>query len=229
MLKKDSFQPDLEWWILMWLAERPVSLDELVPYVSAKSSETPLRINAVVELVREGLAAVVERPIHSEECVVWDVAGQVLVDRLVGALRFDRPWSSRICVRATSFGTSRALAREARLDLVRARILVDSWDDWVPLRQMDSFALDVSRPSRRKGVVLTVVRQLLDDGLGELGEVGDCGFSAWELAPKDAIERLSESFMVDDNDLHAGYAVWFKGSDAGVTLGETLSGTLTDG
>lgn len=100
-----------------------------------------------------------------------------------------------------------ALARE---------ILKAGLDDWVPLAAVEGIArhhVDGTAQEIRDASI-EAIRELVVDGLAEIGEVSDGGFFEWDEALDPALVRIRETWATTEPNIW-GFAVWVSNTPAG--------------
>jgi hypothetical protein len=101
---------------------------------------------------------------------------------------------------------------------VKRESLYDGLDDWVSLVEAYGLALLAdpdAGPDQLKAVVIEVVRQLLAEGMVELGPVErGTGFRAWQEPTEVLIERISDAMRHGDDQVW-GYVAWMRNTPKG--------------
>jgi hypothetical protein len=100
-----------------------------------------------------------------------------------------------------------ALARE---------ILQAGLDDWVPLAAVHGLAQRVGDGSEQeiREASIEAIKQLVLEGLVEVGEVSDGGFFEWDETLDAALRRIRETWEATGPNVW-GFAVWLSNTQAG--------------
>jgi hypothetical protein len=101
---------------------------------------------------------------------------------------------------------------------LKTAILIEGLDDWVPLRDVDLIAQrlhpDLDELGRRESIC-DAVRQLLENGLAEAGNVTEkSGYIALHESAFEVLQRINDAFLDGDPNMW-GYALWLNNTPAG--------------
>jgi len=108
-------------------------------------------------------------------------------------------------------------------------ILKAGLDDWVPLAAIEGFARlrthgSVEDDLREES--LQAIRELVLDGLAEIGEVSDGGFFECEQPLEEALNQVSETWK--DTDLNTwGFSLWVSNTPRGDQEAKRFEGEAT--
>jgi hypothetical protein len=100
---------------------------------------------------------------------------------------------------------------------LRAAILAEGLDDWVPLLTVHFVAeklwpaVDEAQIRER---ITSTIQGLIEQRLVEIGTVSDAGFSSWNIESDVVRERLLEAFATEDENTW-GFAAWLNNTPAG--------------
>lgn len=214
--------PDLWNRFVLEAADSPVPVTRLRDFVMGDVETKAARTSEICAgLLRADLIRVGGRAEGREPFESWRVDHDEVIRRLGQCLRegVERETSDATIV-ATALGIDVAddVERSATGALT-TRIL--SWvsDDWLPITNVDGFAVDLIRPSRRKALVTATVGEMVKSGLIKLGEVrrGE-GFVAWNESADTEIARMTTTYPVNSGDVAGGYSTWLNITEAGLDV-----------
>ena len=84
-----------------------------------------------------------------------------------------------------------------KIEVCTRELLKHGLDDWVQAAEVVSIIITMhlaSEDAEIRRVFLEAVRQVLDRGFMEIGDLTDNGFRAWPENPQDSLERLTKSW-----------------------------------
>lgn len=120
-------------------------------------------------------------------------------------------------------------------DTLRGQILNAALYDWVPMIEVNQIVTQhelAATDAERFGLVTTVIRALLDDGLVGVGDLpGDGGQTPdWGLAVDTAIERIHDEYVVHHGEpIEWEFRIWIGLTPEGRRIAELAAQTKTEG
>lgn len=108
------------------------------------------------------------------------------------------------------------------------RLLTEAADDWVGVWELPWMAKSIGGVQDPEGVLnvsLRVIRETLDKGLAEVGDVTEAGFRPWGVSPDEACHRIEREWRrFPDGPRLGDMSCWFNLTERGrKRLGESGS------
>lgn len=100
-------------------------------------------------------------------------------------------------------------------------VIVEGLDDWVQLDDVVWFGRRADPHGDFRGLVRTLVEELLRPGLMVPGDVGDAGFEPWTTSPEESVRIVMEQCEALDWNPQ-GDGAWFANTDAGKVLARAV-------
>lgn len=98
-------------------------------------------------------------------------------------------------------------------------------DDWVDAAEVAWVAKSIGgvRDDESMRVLsIALIRRVLEDGLMEIGEVGDGGFFEWGLPVDEAVDRADRAWRDLDRAPNLGDVCWLANTEEGTLLAEQV-------
>lgn len=117
--------------------------------------------------------------------------------------------------------------RRSEHDDVKEGLLIEGLQDWIRLGEVHStFLFDNHTPKRpvaeAQQLTLSMIRELVEEGLFDLGTIvrkGHSGFEAWDLPLDEAMARIEEKYVANFDDRWGWTAcAWLQLTDKGRAL-----------
>jgi hypothetical protein len=112
-------------------------------------------------------------------------------------------------------------------DDVREKLLIEGLRDWIRLGEIHgTFLFDNYTPKRpvaeAQQLTLSMIRELVDDGLFDLGEIvrnTNDGFEAWNMSLDEAMAKIEERYVANYDDRWGWTAcAWLQLTEKGRAL-----------
>lgn len=100
-------------------------------------------------------------------------------------------------------------------------------EDWVSAREVGGFVASqgFSDQAVQRDLAVLVIRELLAEGLADVGEIGSEGFESWQATPEVILSRV-ESDVLEHPGSDWGMDIWIKNTPAGDEVGKAARKSL---
>ena len=108
-------------------------------------------------------------------------------------------------------------------DQVADQLLVTGLDDWVHFADVFWTARNLGSTEDVVASALEAIRQLLEGGLVEVGDVArGSGFQAWDLETSAALNRIEREWRSLGRDPYPGDIGWLRSTPSGKRRGQDV-------
>ena len=104
-------------------------------------------------------------------------------------------------------------------------IIIMGIDDWVSLSNIEGVVCYNSGQAPNadvKRLALATLREILHQGLMEVGYLRKDGFHKWEMSEREAMEEIDRIWDINEPERKWGYICWFQNTAKGNEKGEEL-------
>lgn len=104
-------------------------------------------------------------------------------------------------------------------------LLIRGVDDWVTAADVAWLAKSVAGATSDEDVLdvaTTIIKEVMNEGLMQVGDVTDGGFFEWDLSPEDALERVIREWRTLGRSPDLGEVCWLANTPAGDARAEVV-------